>query len=188
MSHWTDEEVEALQNLYHTARRSEIESELDRSWPAIRRKASRIGVSRHDQISLIRSVRNSPPTPCFDDEEFNNYIVGFVDGEGTFVAPDVDGRDQTRFRFAIELSDKDSEVLEEIKEYFGVGNMSYLDKRRDHWDDHTTYYVQDYGSLISVIIPFFDEYGPRAPQKKIQYKWWRKKIMEYTDFEIERFK
>lgn len=184
---WTNEEVQNLKDYYPTKPSSWLEEYFDRSWSAIRKKSNRIGVNRHSQIHLIESVRNAPE-PHFPDESFNNYIVGFVDGEGTFVSPDTNRENQERFRFAIELADGDAEILEKMKEYFGVGNIHYMDKRQDGWSNHVTYYVTNYGELVSVIIPFFDEYSPRAPQKKSQYQWWRESVIEYTQFNTERFK
>nr|YP_009577907.1 LAGLIDADG endonuclease [Cordyceps cicadae]QBG64899.1 LAGLIDADG endonuclease [Cordyceps cicadae] len=68
--------------------------------------------------------------------------------------------------FSIELHKKDIEVLEKIKEFFGVGSIIYRTRK-----DVTTviYSVQDYDSLVSKIIPHFLNY-PLITQKQIDFQ------------------
>lgn len=184
---WSQSEVEDLKMYYPTEPKGWLKEYFGRSWSAIQKKASRKNIQRHPQIELINSIRGAP-TLNVPDEDFNNYIVGFTDGEGSFNHSKIPYKNQTRFRFAIELASYDSEILEQIQDYLGVGNLHYRDKRDDDWEDSVTYYVTNYGEIVSVIIPFFDRNPPRAPRRKDQYTWWRSIVLDYADFDTERFK
>nr|QBG64933.1 LAGLIDADG endonuclease [Cordyceps cicadae]QZM06837.1 hypothetical protein [Cordyceps chanhua] len=106
------------------------------------------------------------------------WITGFADGESSFsIRTTVDNSRKINIRvlpiFSIELHKKDIEVLEKIKEFFGVGSIIYRTRK-----DVTTviYSVQDYDSLVSKIIPHFLNY-PLITQKQIDFLYF-KEIVE----------
>ena len=61
------------------------------------------------------------------------YIVGLVDGEGSFQVQLRKDRKNPTIRFSLKLQEKDKEILEELKSFFGCGNI-YIqnDKRPNH--------------------------------------------------------
>ena len=70
-----------------------------------------------------------------------NYIVGLVDGEGSFTVyirnPDlkkkVKRRTKAEPRFYLKLIEKDKDILYELKDFFGCGNVYFqVDKRKNH--------------------------------------------------------
>lgn len=182
MPRWADEETAYLARTYPTAPRSEITTRLDRSWTAIKDKAAREDISRHPQISLISSVR-SAPEPHFPDARFNNYIVGLVDGEGTFCTDGSSGH-----QFAIELIADDGGILRDIQQYLSVGRIGEYDRHSNAQSSTVQYKVSNYGELVCVIIPFFDRYQPRAQKKVNQYKQWRSDVLDRANFTIDKFK
>ena len=93
----------------------------------------------------------------------SDYIVGLVDGEGSFTVyvqnPFIDHVSKRRVRvepkFYVKLIEKDKEILFRLKEYFGCGSV-YLqkDKRPKHQDCYR-YEVYNRNDLQKIIIPFF---------------------------------
>ncbi len=70
-----------------------------------------------------------------------DYITGLVDGEGSFTVyvkdPDskkeVKRRVKAEPRFYLKLIEKDKDILYQLKDYFGCGNVYFQrDKRKNH--------------------------------------------------------
>ncbi len=88
-----------------------------------------------------------------------NYIVGFVDGEGSFNISFIkrsDYKHKIKISPSFNISQKDKEILEWIKSVFNCGTI------RDRGDGIFYYEVQDIKSLKEVIIPFFNKYRLRT--------------------------
>jgi hypothetical protein len=92
-----------------------------------------------------------------------DYIVGLVDGEGSFTAyvknPDskkkVQRRTKVEPRFFLKLIEKDVKILYELKKFFGCGNVYFQrDKRVNHQNCYR-FEVSNRSDLERVIIPFF---------------------------------
>ena len=77
-----------------------------------------------------------------------SYIAGFIDGEGSIV--------KRKYGFAISIPQTNLEVLEEMKEFIGYGNIYKLTKRKSHWKDAWTYMIQSQGGVYYVIINILD--------------------------------
>ncbi len=89
------------------------------------------------------------------------WIVGFVDGEGCFSLP-IHRNPSMRIgwtvqpRFAVVQGERSAHVLYLIKSYFGCGTV-YLNRRRDnHREDLLVYGVFNQHDLRSSIVPFFE--------------------------------
>jgi len=93
-------------------------------------------------------------------------VTGFVDGEGSF---NLDIRKNSKSRlgwsvgltFQIGLHKKDLEVLEQIKSYFGVGNIT------SHGSEAVQYRVTSTKGFEKIIM-HFDKY-PLITQKLADY-------------------
>jgi len=103
-----------------------------------------------------------------------NYVVGLVDGEGSFTVhipnPRSKKKSQRRAkiepRFYLKLVAKDKEILYELKSFFGCGNVySQKDTRKNHQDCYR-YEVANRKDLREKIIPFFKEERLRLKSKK----------------------
>ena len=95
-----------------------------------------------------------------------NYVTGFTDGEGCFyIGISPDNKSSSGFRiklsFQIGLHEKDKELLNLIKFYFGVGNISKLA------GDSVLYRVTSIEEL-KIIIDHFERY-PLITQKYKDY-------------------
>jgi hypothetical protein len=170
MSKWTENEIQYLKNNYPTSSFEKMVDELNRSRCSIRKKAERTGVTRHDDIKLIKSIRNAPE-PNFPDKSFNNYIVGLVDGEGCFTT-----KGQNNYQFCIEMVSDDEQILKDLKNYLGVGYISNQKCRKECWKPTTKYSVSNFGELVKVIVPFFKNNNPRSKSKYKQFKEWERDI------------
>lgn len=71
------------------------------------------------------------------------YIAGFFDGEGSIVTK--------RDGYALMISQTNEEVLNNIKNYTGVGNVYPITKRKEHWKDAWVYCVTDYHGTAKVL-------------------------------------
>lgn len=93
-----------------------------------------------------------------------NYIVGLVDGEGSFTVyvkdPDsvkqVKRRTKVEPRFFIKLIEKDKEILFQLKKYFGCGNVYFQKDNRLNHRNCYRYEVSNRQDLFNIIIPFFE--------------------------------
>ena len=103
-----------------------------------------------------------------------NYIIGLVDGEGSFTAyvknPDskkkVLRRTKVEPRFFLKLIEKDKKILYELKKFFGCGAVYFQkDKRANHQDCYR-FEVANRNDLEKIIIPFFKKNSLRLRSKK----------------------
>jgi intein-encoded DNA endonuclease-like protein len=90
------------------------------------------------------------------------YVTGFVDGEGCFLINVPSRSDQklgynVNLMFKIKLHSKDKVLLEKIRDYFGVGNITI---RKNGYVEYIVSSKKD----IEVIINHFDSY-PLITQK-----------------------
>lgn len=104
----------------------------------------------------------------------SNYIVGLVDGEGSFTAyirkPDsrkkVKRRAKAEPRFYLKLGEKDKDILYELKRFFNCGNVYFQRDRRKNHQDCYRYEVANRNDLEKVIIPFFKKNRLRLKSKR----------------------
>jgi len=98
-----------------------------------------------------------------------HYIVGLVDGEGTFhvrINTHKRRRAKIELKFAVKLRHQDKAVLDALHESFGCGNV-YIQRDKRH--NHTLCYryeVQRKADIIEKVIPFFTMYAPLTASKK----------------------
>ena len=108
----------------------------------------------------------------------SNYIVGLIDGEGSFTAyvrnPDNfeyrKRRTRIEPRFYVKLIEKDKDILYGLKNFFGCGNVYFQkDKRKNHQDCYR-YEVANRNDLENIIIPFFKKYELKLVSKKNDFE------------------
>ncbi len=105
------------------------------------------------------------------------YIVGLVDGEGSFTVyvrdpklPILTRRVTVEPKFYVKLIERDKKILEQLKHYFGCGMIySQKDKRPNHQNCYR-YEVFNRNDLINIIIPFFKKHQLRFPSKRNDFE------------------
>ncbi|HEY4515179.1 MAG TPA: LAGLIDADG family homing endonuclease [Candidatus Paceibacterota bacterium] len=127
------------------------------------------------------------------------YIVGLVDGEGSFT---IHVRDPKSFkkvirrvkvepRFYLKLIEKDKEILYELKSYFKCGNVYYQPDKRPNHQNCYRYEVVSRANLIDVIIPFFNKNKLRLKSKQTDFALFKRmmklimKKAHFTDFGLK---
>ncbi len=108
----------------------------------------------------------------------NDYIVGMVDGEGSFTVyirnPDDSRKRERRVRaepkFFVKLVEKDKIILDALKDFFGCGNVYFQKDVRVNHQQCYRYEVSNREDLEKKIIPFFKKYELRFPSKRKDFK------------------
>lgn len=107
-----------------------------------------------------------------------DYIVGLVDGEGSFTVyirdpklPRTKARRVTvEPKFYIKLIEKDKEILDRLKQYFGCGSVYFQKDNRPNHQHCYRYEVYNREDLIKVIIPFFRKNRLKFPSKRNDFE------------------
>src|SRR3989338_7363992 len=92
------------------------------------------------------------------------YVLGLVDGEGSFNARVNRQRRRAKveLKFSLKLRHQDKEVLDKLQKFFGCGKV-YI--QRDKRENHSLCYrfeVQNKKEIIEKIIPFFEKNSPKS--------------------------
>lgn len=99
-----------------------------------------------------------------------HYIVGFVDGEGSFCVSISRKRfrvPEVKLRFEIELREDDEPILIEIQKTLGCGSIYHLDyERYKKWRPHVKFMIGSQRDIKSKVIPFFKKYPLQAKKRK----------------------
>lgn len=108
----------------------------------------------------------------------SDYIVGLVDGEGSFTIyirnPDerkeIVRRVKAEPKFYLKLIEKDKDILYNLREFFGCGNVYFQrDKRLNH-QNCFRYEVANRKDLENVIIPFFQKHQLQLKSKRKDFR------------------
>lgn len=105
-----------------------------------------------------------------------DYIVGLADGEGYFSASATIDRSQgwnchnVKLVFGIKLNAEDGKILNDIRDWFGCGNVSFHKDTRLNFCNCLELQIRDQKSLMKTIIPFFKKYPLKLPRKVKTFK------------------
>ena len=109
------------------------------------------------------------------------WIVGFVDGEGTF-SVSVFKNSTTKSgwqvfpEFVITQGERSISALRLVKKFFGLGSI-YINRRHDnHRENLYRYCVRSVKDLSSTIVTFFDQYLLKS-DKKSDFQKFKKCLM-----------
>ena len=120
----------------------------------------------------------------------SDYIIGLVDGEGSFyvrINTDLKRRNKIEFKFSVKLRHQDKEILLQLQQFFGCGNV-YLQK--DNRPNHTDCYrfeVNKKEDIIKKIIPFFEKNYPKIQSRKRDFELFVKiaKLSNQTEVDFK---
>ena len=107
-----------------------------------------------------------------------DYIVGLVDGEGSFTVyiRDIDIEKKALRRvvvepkFYIKLVEKDKDILYALKDFFGCGSVYFQKDTRPNHQHCYRYEVYSRNDLSKVIIPFFRKHKPKFNSKRKDFE------------------
>src|SRR3954454_17602550 len=103
----------------------------------------------------------------------NEWLVGFVDGEGCFSCPIFRQRSmklgwQVQPSFTVVQAASSRNVLDAMVSFFGCGAV-YVNRRHDnHREDLYRFHVSRFSSLRDVIVPFFES-NPLRTAKRVNF-------------------
>src|SRR3989344_7948472 len=93
-----------------------------------------------------------------------DYIVGLVDGEGSFYVrlnKDIRRRNKVELKFSLKLRYQDKEILIQLQQFFGCGKIYFQKDKRPNHTDCYRFEVNNKKDIIEKIIPFFDRNSPK---------------------------
>ena len=107
-----------------------------------------------------------------------DYIVGLVDGEGSFTVyiRDVDVEKKAKRRvvaepkFYVKLIEKDKDILYTLKEFFGCGSVYFQKDTRPNHQNCYRFEVYNRNDLLKIIIPFFEKHKLKLISKRNDFK------------------
>ena len=108
----------------------------------------------------------------------SDYIVGLVDGEGSFTIyirdPELPNSSKRRVtvepKFYIKLIEKDKEILERLKIFFKCGSIYFQKDTRPNHQHCYRYEVYNRDDLSKIIIPFFKKHSLQFNSKKKDFE------------------
>jgi hypothetical protein len=109
-------------------------------------------------------------------QEINpNYIVGLVDGEGSFTVyinlnKNKSRRVRVEPKFYIKLIEEDKDILYKLQKFFGVGSVYFQKDTRANHKNCYRYEVYNRDDLKKVIIPFFMKHQLKFPSKEEDFR------------------
>ena len=122
-------------------------------------------------------------------QEINpNYIVGLVDGEGSFTVyvnlnKDKSRRVRVEPKFYIKLIEEDKDILYKLQKFFQVGSVYFQKDTRSNHKNCYRYEVYNRDEINSVIIPFFSKYHLKFSSKKEDFRIFCKLMKMINDGE-----
>lgn len=107
-----------------------------------------------------------------------DYIVGLVDGEGSFTVyiRDIDIKKEVKRRvvvepkFYIKLIEKDKDILSELQKFFGCGSIYFQKDMRPNHQNCYRYEVYNRKDLTEIIIPFFRKHKLKFNSKRNDFE------------------
>lgn len=114
-----------------------------------------------------------------------NYVVGFIDGEGSFSVSvckhaTLKRRLEIRPEFEMELREDDAEILYRIHNTLGCGKVYRLEYKRYDWQPHIKLRVGRIRELSEILIPFLEQY-PLQAKKRIIFKYFKEIVYLFRD-------
>jgi hypothetical protein len=124
-----------------------------------------------------------------------NYVVGLVDGEGSFNIRinSNNRRAKVELKFSLKLRHQDKEILYKLQKFFGCGNVYVQNDTRKNHSQCYRFEVQNKKDIIEKIIPFFKENSPKIVSRRRDFELFNKIVnlilIEPIDFKkIEFYK
>lgn len=107
-----------------------------------------------------------------------DYIVGLVDGEGSFTIyirdPELSSTSKRRVtvepKFYVKLIEKDKEILERLKLFFKCGSIYFQKDNRPNHQNCYRYEVYNREDLVKIIIPFFKKHQLQFASKRNDFE------------------
>lgn len=127
-------------------------SSSEQTRPFARHYASEIKCQATKILNLDHKLDVSTFSLKTNKELFFEWLVGMVDGDGTFSITRNLNNNNWQFSFKISLHVKDKQLLALIKKQLGCGSITYAGK--NNWQ----YRIRNQSQLLNTIVPIFQKY------------------------------
>ena len=92
----------------------------------------------------------------------DDYIVGLTDGEGSFCVflrkpAKATWKTRVECHFYVKMREDELPLLQEVKDFFRCGRISFQKEYRQNQRDNYRYQVSNLRDLSTIIIPFFEK-------------------------------
>ena len=116
------------------------------------------------RVCTLCGVSSENPTGADNQQErpgFEQWVVGFVDGEGCFSVPIFRNRTcrlgwQVQPEFTVVQGARSVEVLYLLKQYFGCGRVGRNGRHDNHREDLFHFRIRSLGDHVGRVVPFFE--------------------------------
>src|SRR3989338_9103484 len=104
-----------------------------------------------------------------------SYVLGLVDGEGSFNVRvnDKKRRARVELKFSLKLRHQDKEMLDELQRFFGCGKVYIQNDKRANHSLCYRFEVQNKKEIIEKIVPFFEQNPPKIQSRKRDFELFR---------------
>jgi hypothetical protein len=111
------------------------------------------------------SADNQQERPCSEQ-----WVVGFVDGEGCFAISVVRNRVcrlgwQVQHEFSVTQAEPSLHSLELLRQFFGVGTLIPNNRHDNHRGRMWRFSVKRRTDLVEVVVPFFEDHPLRTAKR-----------------------
>lgn len=129
-------------------------------------------------LLIVEGMTGDKPTGAGNQQErpgYEQWIVGFVDGEGCFSVPIFRNRTYRRMgwqvqpAFVVVQGERSVHVLHELREFFGCGGV-YINRRHDNHREHLWRYDVRNPEDLSICIILFFEANPLRTAKAEEFR------------------
>jgi hypothetical protein len=101
---------------------------------------------------------------------FEQWVVGFVDGEGCFSVPVFRNRTcrlgwQVQPDFTVVQGARSVQVLHELNAFFGCGHVGRNVRHDNHREDLFRFSVRSLRDLVDTVVPFFEAHPLRTAKR-----------------------
>ena len=102
---------------------------------------------------------------------FEQWVVGFVDGEGCFSVPIFRNSTcrlgwQVQPEFTVVQGARSVHVLHELKEFFGCGRVGRNGRHDNHREDLFHFRIRSLGDHVGRVVPFFEANPLRTAKRE----------------------
>lgn len=119
------------------------------------------------------------------DRDFLLWLSGFIDGEGCFIILK-DNRHVTNYtpRFSLGLREDDAEILFEIVDQLGIGQLYRRPKKHSPSNPQLHWYVANTHDVL-ILAEILDEFPLRTKKVK-DYRLWREAVRVYIQKPVDK--
>ena len=174
------ENEQRIKELYPYIETSKISTLVGKSEIALKKKASRLGVSKIKNFELVRRLST------YDDSQFraslrenSGFLIGYLSGDGSFVSSN------GTHMVTITSNENDIDELQNIINFLGgYATLQVEDTpREDGWKRSAVIQVKHLPFFLCTLIPILESGEWYSASKREQFESWRDSLYERVNID-----